>query len=250
MRFLSLLSALPLLALASCYQFEVTAQGGYALMGLDGDLGYATAGNGPAVTQSVESFGLGDDQGTPYARAVFDMGVPVFSVSGFMFDEEGDGQLQQDFGDVSAGIGVHTDFELTNLKAAYAFKIAIGPVALSPGLAVDYFDLHVDVRDVFNTQQETVDVSGPVPLAFLRGELNLWKLGLIAEAGYMKADLEDADAQVLDLEALLELRLTPLINVFAGYRLVDLEIDGEIDGDAFDADVSLGGFLLGGGLRF
>ena len=84
MRFHSLFVAVPLVGLAGCYQFEVTAQVAYAQMSLDGDLGYATAGSStPAVAQDLESgFGLGDDQGTPYARVMIDTGVPVLGGTG------------------------------------------------------------------------------------------------------------------------------------------------------------------------
>lgn len=252
MRFHSLFAASPLFFLSGCYQFEVTAQAAYAQLSLDGDLGYATAGSStPAVSQDIESgFGLGDDQGTPYARVMIDTGVPVLAVSAFLFEDEGTGQLQADFGSVNAGLGVRTEFEMMNAKASYAFQIDLGPVAIAPGIAVDYFDMQIDVRDVFNTQQESVDVAGPVPMGFLRAQVDVWKIGLVAEVGYMEVDVDDVTAEFLDLEALVEIRPTDLINVFVGYRHLDLQLDGTIDNDSFDADVTLSGLFVGGGLRF
>ncbi|MCA8975158.1 MAG: hypothetical protein KDC98_10570, partial [Planctomycetes bacterium] len=121
-------AGLCLATLPSCFQFEVAAQAGYANLALDGNLGYQNGTTGPAVDQDIESaFGLGDRQGTPFVRAEIDTGVPVISVSAFMFEDDGIGRLNADFGDISAGLPVQTEFELTSIKAAYTFDIPIVP---------------------------------------------------------------------------------------------------------------------------
>jgi hypothetical protein len=158
--------------------------------------------------------------------------------------------LQANFGDVPAGIGVNSDFEMTNGKASLAFQIDLGPVAVSPGLAVDYFDLKVDVQDVFGAFQESVELAGPVPMLFLRAEADLGIVAAVAEGGYMRIDLDEVTASLLDLEALVEVRPTSLIHLFVGYRLLNLAADGTIDGDTFDTDITLSGFFVGGGVRF
>lgn len=251
MRSLSFLVAAPLLALPSCYQFEITAQAGYGQFTLDGDIGYQSGTGQVAVAQDVESaFGLGDDEGVPYGRVMIDTGVPVIAVSGFLFDEEGRGVLDANFGDIAANVAVDTEFELANAKASYAFQIDLGPVAIAPGLAVDYFDLNFQVQDVFATQRETVDLAGPVPMAFLRAEVDLGIVAAVAEGGYMEIDIDDVDASMLDIEAMVEVRPTALLHLFAGYRHLNIQADGEIDGDTFDGDFTLSGFFVGGGLRF
>lgn len=89
-----------------------------------------------AIRQDVESaFGLGDKQGAPYGRVALDTGVQVLSVSAFTFSESGRGNLQADFGDIVSlpgGVPVQTSLDLTNIKAAYALQISLGPVAISP----------------------------------------------------------------------------------------------------------------------
>ena len=251
MRTHSFFAAAVLTLLGACSTPGVAVQAGYAQLTLDGDLGYAQAGNGIAVSQDLESgFGLGDAQGAPYARAMLDLGTPVLAVSGFLFDEEGDGQITAQFGDLTENTAVHKKFEMMNLKGSLAFDIPIGPVSLSPGIAVDYFDLDIQVRDAFGAVTEDVEVAGPVPMLFLRGQVDLGTVGLVAEAGYMKVDVEDVNASLLDIEALVEVRPIVLLNLFAGYRLMNLQMDGEVDGDAFDADITLRGFVIGGGIRF
>jgi hypothetical protein len=246
------LACLP--GLASCYQFEVHAQAGYAQMSVDGDLGYvSTTGSTPVnFRQDVESaFGLGADQGTPYGRLSIDTGVPVITVSGFVFDESGEGTLTANFGEnLTAGVPVRSDLEIASLKGSYLFQIDLGPVAISPGIAVDYFDLDVRVRDAIGIADERVELRAPVPLAMLRGEVDLGFVSALAEVGYMKVDVDDVEGSLLDLEAMLMLHPAPWLDIFAGYRSLTLEADGEIDGDAFDTDITISGFIIGGGLRF
>lgn len=254
MRILLFVVAAPLLVLPSCYQLEVSAQAAYAQLSLDGDLGYKSASDpspGPTVDQDIGSaFGLGDGQGTPYGRVMLDTGVPVIAVSGFLFEESGSGVLQANFGEVPAGFGVNSDIEMANAKASLAFQIDLGPVAISPGLAVDYFDLKIDVQDVFGAFRETVELAGPVPMLFLRAEADLGIVAGVVEGGYMKVDIDDVTASLLDIEALVEVRPTDLVHLFAGYRHLNLSTDGLIDNDSFDADITLAGFFLGGGVRF
>lgn len=246
-----LVAVASLATLPACYSFEVTAQAAYAQLALDGDIGYQSGSTTASIAQDIESaFGLGEDQGVPYARVMLDLGVPVIAVSGFQFDESGTGVLNANFGDLTAGLPVETEFEMANAKGSYAFQIDLGPVAISPGIACDYFDLHVTVQDVFGAQREEVDLAGPVPMGFLRAEVDLGIVGAVVEGGYMEIDIDDVTASLLDLEAMVEVRPTDLIHVFAGYRHLNLQADGLIDGDTFDTDFTLAGFLVGGGVRF
>ena len=238
----------------SCYEFKAHAQGGYALLAVDGDLGYVSGAGTASISQDVRSaFGLGDDQGSPYARVSIDTGVQVLTVSGFTFDDSGEGVLQANFGDsplLIAGAPVQSQLEMTNIKGSYLFQIDLGPVAISPGIAVDYFDLDVQVRDVIGIANERVDLQAPVPLAMLRAEVDIGFLSAMAEVGYMRVDVDDVSGSLLDIEAMLMVHPTSMVDLFVGYRSLQLVADGEIDGDAFDADLRVGGLVFGGGLRF
>ncbi len=254
MRISLVVAAAVLSTLPACYQFEVTAQAGYAQMAVEGDLGYVSGASSASISQDVESaFGLGDDQGTPYGRLMIDTGVPVLAVSGFMLEDDGTGVLQTNFGDsplLIAGTPVRSDLELMSAKFSYAFEISLGPVSLSPGIAVDYIDLSLEVADQIGIATETVELKAPIPLAFLRGEVDLGLVSAVVEVGYMSIDVEDVETSFLDLEALLMIHPTPLLNLFVGYRSLELDAVGLIDGDAFDTDLQISGFMLGGGLRF
>lgn len=250
---LLVLTGLVLMALPACTVPTLEAQAGYAQLSLDGDIGYAN-GNTVAVQQDVESaFGLGDTQGSPYGRAQVDFGVPVLTVSAFNFEDEGRGFLQSDFGNIPAlggGVPVQSELEMLNAKVSYAFEIGLGPVSISPGVAVDYFDLQIDVTDAFGLAREQVDVNGPLPLGFLRAELDFGIVSAFAEAGYMSAEIDDVDGELLDIEAQLVVHPTDLIELFVGYRHVNMVLDGLIDDDTVDTDITISGLIFGGGIRF
>lgn len=240
--------------LPSCYQLALSGNVGYAQMAVSGDVGYVSGTSTAAVRQDVESaFGLGDDRGAPYVRAALDTGVPVLSVSAFQFSESGRGNLNADFGDIISlpgGVPVSSELDFTNVKGAYAFQISLGPVAISPGIAIDWFDIDMTVRDGIGITTENVQLQAPVPLAFLRGEVDLGIVSGLLEVGYMEYGVDDLDGKLLDIEALLQVHPTAMLSLFAGYRSLNLQVDGELDGDTIDTDLTVSGFMLGGGLRF
>jgi hypothetical protein len=252
MRTFLLLATAAVPTLPACFQLEASARAGYASMAVDGNFGYVSAAPAVAIGQDIQSgFGLGEDQGAPYGRVELDTGVQVFSVSGFAFAESGNGVLQADFGGtLTAGTPVHSDLEMFTVKATYAFEIPLGPVSLSPGIAIDWFDLRVDVTDTSGTNSESVDLSLPIPLAFLRTEVDLGLFSAMAEVGYMAADVDNVDTSFLDIEAMLLLHPTPLLDFFVGYRGLEIDVKGTVDGDEVDTDLRFRGWMVGGGVRF
>ncbi|MGE3174624.1 MAG: hypothetical protein AB7O97_18475 [Planctomycetota bacterium] len=240
------------LGCASCFQLKMTAQGGYAKLGVDGDIALSNTTGGSIIDQDFESaFGLGEDQGSPYLRLQLDLGVPVLTVSGVTFEERGRGTVNATFGNISAGTPVDSLLEFSNVKASYAFQIDLGPVAVAPGIAVDLFDLKMNVRDTFGIAEEDIDVLAPIPMAFVRGEVDLAWVAAVAELGYMKVpEIDGIEGQFFDAELLAEVRPTPLVHLFAGYRLMHLDGEGTVDDEDFAADFNISGWVIGGGVRF
>jgi hypothetical protein len=240
-----------LLPLAACQPLQVSAQAGYAQLALDGDVGFVSGSTSASIEQDIESaLGLGDDQGSPYLRAQLDFGVPVVTAAGFTFDEEGQGTLSSTFGNIPAGTDVLSDFSMANAKASVTFDIALGPVTLAPGVAVDWFDISITVRDTIGFATEDVEVQAPLPLGLLRGQVDLGPFTAFAEVGYVSIDVDDVDGDVLDIEAQLQVRPTDWLDLFVGYRRIDMDARGLVDGDTVDLDVGISGFLIGGGVRF
>ncbi|HEX6813822.1 MAG TPA: hypothetical protein VF384_19530 [Planctomycetota bacterium] len=66
----------------------------------------------------------------------------------------------------------------------------------------------------------------------------------------MKADIDEVDGELLDIEAMVTVHATSMLDLFVGYRLHALDADGLIDNDTFVTDTTISGFVIGGGLRF
>jgi len=252
MRIRHLLAIPALVLFTSCYQFDFTLQAGYAELGLDGDVGYDNGTGGVAFQEDIETgLGLGADQGTPYARAVMDFGTPVLAISAFSFEDDGRGVLTQDFGDISAGLSVLTDFELKSAKFSYLFEIPIGIGTIAPGIAVNYIDMSIFVRDTLGVASENVELQAPLPMGMARLEVDaIPGVQVSAEAGYIKVDVEDVEAELIDIEALVEVTALDPFNLFVGYRSILFDGAGEVDGDSVDVELGLSGFIIGGGVHF
>lgn len=237
-----------------CLPIHATAQAGYTQMAIAGDIALSTSGGGISSTskQGFDSaFGLGDERGSPYARVQLDLGVPVVTLSGFTFEEQGSGNLDTQFGTLLAGTAVDTDLRFTNLKGSLAFEFALGPVAVSPGIAVELFDLDMQVRDTGGFAAENIEVLAPLPMLFLRAEADLLLFGAVAEIGYLDVPrVNDVEGRFLDAELMAEFRPAPLIHVFAGYRALLLDGSGVVDDQDFATDLEITGWVIGGGVRF
>ena len=70
------------------------------------------------------------------------------------------------------------------------------------------------------------------------------------DAGGMAVNYGDIDGVFFDLEAMLRIQPTDHIEIFGGYRWIDVDGDGTADGQAYDADLSVRGWFVGGGFVF
>lgn len=244
-----MLASVALMAMTACSLPTANVQAGFANLSLDGNVGYVTGAATTSIDQDVESaFGLGDEQGSPVVRGQIDFGVPVLTVSGFQFEDEGQGTLNATFGSLTAGVLVDSTVDLQTARASYAFDIGIGPVSISPGIAVDYFDLSIKATNGLITEE--VDLNGPLPLGFLRAQVDFGKVGAFVEAGYISADVDDVDGELLDIEAQLYVRPWSVLELFVGYRHLEMDLEGTIDDDSFDTDLTVSGLMFGGGVTF
>jgi hypothetical protein len=87
-------------------------------------------------------------------------------------------------------------------------------------------------------------------MVFLRGEADLGIVGANLDLGWMNADLHDARGDFWDIEAMVTVSPIPLIELFVGYRYVLIDAKGDVDGQHFDSDLKLSGWMIGGGISF
>lgn len=248
-------SLLPALSvLAACSPIGWTAQAGYMQLEVGGDIALAsgTGGTGGAPEQDVgTAFGLGDERGSPYLRAQADLGTVVLTASGFQFRESGDGQLDASFGGLPAATPVHSELELGCAKLSATFDIDLGPVKLSPGLAIDVFDLYFRAEEQSLGNAEEIDEIVGVPMVMVRAEAGIGIVDVVAEVGYLELpSIDGNEGRFLDAELKAECSVLPLLHLFAGYRYLAIDATGDTGTDSFGIDLQVSGFAVGGGLRF
>jgi hypothetical protein len=70
------------------------------------------------------------------------------------------------------------------------------------------------------------------------------------DVGWIDIDLGDADGSYLDVEALVRVNPLPHLELFAGYRFIDIDAEGTADNRRFEAAFQLHGWMVGGGVTF
>jgi len=247
--------ALAATLLAACSAPGARVWAGYTQMKVSGDIGLTPSVSGvttgPINVDVDEQLGLGAASQSFYGRAELDFGPVRLTGSAFQFSDSGQGRLQVDFGNISAGTDVSTDLDFINGKLALTFDILdLGPVRLSPGVGVDVFDLDMDVSETTGGTSESISEILPVPMLFAQAELDLQVVGLIVDFGGSGFNTTEADGRFYDVEALVYVRPAAALELFAGYRWINFNVDGESDGQQFDADLTFQGWLVGGGVSF
>lgn len=119
------------------------------------------------------------------------------------------------------------------------------PVRLQvgPELAVKLVDVSLSVQESGAGLSERESVTSVLPTVGVRARVGLADfLSFNGRLGYLGYD----DSHVFDLDAQVEFSPVPLVGVFAGYRLLDLEVD---DSGVF-IDATLDGPYLGAMVRF
>lgn len=239
--------------LTSCADLEFRAYAGYLQTELSGDVGLASSGSPNVVSADInigDSLGI-DDDGSIYARVEAEVGILRVTVSGFQYQSNGVGTLQADFGNIAAGLTVDTDLKMNVLKGAVTLDlIDWGYVRVSPGVAIDYFDVDLTSRAVGLGVSEDLDIDVPVPMPFVQAEVELGPVGLTVGGGGMKVNYSDVEGTYWDVEGLLRYSPVPYTEVFAGYRWIDVHGGGTADGQDYDTDLTLQGWFVGGGLVF
>ena len=240
-------------ALGACSAPGVIVDVGYLQSTVTGDAGLSGGLSSVVGTVDFEdSLGGGDPAGSLYGRVEADLSLPRLTVSAFQYDESGVGVLGANFGDITAATNVESTTRIFNAKAALSFDIIeLGPVRISPGFALSVLDTDLVVSDLNGfLGSEEFDEVLPVPLLFLQGELDLGYVQAVAEVGGLDVEVQGVDGTFLDAEALLRVRPIDNFEIFVGYRLISADVTGDIDGDGFDADLLLQGWMVGGGVHF
>ena len=119
-------------------------------------------------------------------------------------------------------------------------------------------DLQVETTQITPTLTETIDDPGGVPLPYVQIGVDTGVVAGFIEVGYLPLDTKDlnlgsdydVDSKTLDIEAMVKVRPGAHVELFAGYRLFKLQLEGRLKNDTVDIDIDLSGFMFGGGLTW
>ena len=133
------------------------------------------------------------------------------------------------------------------MEGALGWKFGSRDLALLAG--VRYYDLEFRVRTEGILQPPRSTTVGPSFTDFFAGiawrpQFGRWSFHLRADAGTGDSDL------VLNSAALLGFQMTDLLEIFAGYKILDYDLDEGRGDDRFAWDVRKDGFAAGLAFNF
>ncbi|GAB4140248.1 MAG: hypothetical protein Fur0037_06680 [Planctomycetota bacterium] len=241
--------------LAGCAPDVFRADAGVAFPRLTGGASLQnSAGNASLsdVKNNIRgSLDVGQLQPQPYLRLESDWGPHRVRVHGFGYDESGSSLLDRDFGDLVSGTAVDSSLEYLNVVGSWSYDLMpTKTLRLGPGVQLGLYSLDMTARSSFPSGFEKVMTDVVMPQLFLDGGVDLGIVSADANIGFMSAHLGDAAGRYVDAELMLRARPAEQFEVFAGYRLTVLDVLGVASGRDFDADLTVSGVVLGGGVRF
>lgn len=249
------LLSLVLVAASGCAPTAIRGHAGAAFMQVQGQTGLAnssgTLSPGAVKNDFEDALDVGDRNASPYLRAEAEWSRHRVTFSGFQYDENGQSTLASDFGDIPAGTSVNSSLEFWNVKGAYSYDIIpVDVLRIAPGVEVAYSAYDFDVVARTSTAFESLQVDGLVPMVFLQGEVDLGVVAGVVDLAWIDADLEDTDGTWWDIEAMVRVVPIERLELIAGYRFMQLDLEGNADGRDFDTDMQVSGLFFGGGVRF
>jgi len=150
-------------------------------------------------------------------------------------------------GSFPLGTKVKTDFDITVLRASYAYSFFKNE-HFDLGVAGGLFGLKVDFKmdsDLFGKIEET-DFTVPLPVVGLRGNFALTPKWFIRQSfDYFYINIGDYEGQLVDFNVALEWNALKHLGVGIGYNyaLMDLKYSGS-DDFLEEMNMSYGGVLL------
>lgn len=255
MKSTSITSLLLILPLAACAPTAFRADAGAIFAHMYGGTSLQNTGgtNSLSAVQNNlrSSLDVGQAQAQPYLRLESDWGPQRFRVHGFRYDESGSGPLGQDFGDLPAGTVADTSLEYISVVGSWSYDLMpTETFRLGPGVQLGYYSLDVTARSTSPAGFETVTADVLMPELFVEAGVDLGLVSADANLGFMSASLGDAKGNYVDGEVMVRVHPSRQFEAFVGYRFTVLDAMGQASGRDFDADVTIAGFLIGGGIKF
>lgn len=243
-----------LLPLCSCLNPSMRAYVAYMNLSPDGDMGLEDV----AATRNVNGIrgGLGTefdlgDSSTPYVRLDYETDAWNVELSGFQYEDSGSSVLTSAYGDIKSGTSVNSELRFSNVKLGILTDVVdVGPVEVSAGMAFSYMDVDMDVASFNNLSYEESNFQAPVPMLYVRGAVDTGVVRGELSLAWIEADVADVQGLFFDADATVVFSPVPALDVFAGYRYINMDVDGKLDGQQFTTNTQLSGWYLGAGITF
>lgn len=233
--------------------------GGYLEASLEGQVDTITEVS-PGVTTTTEfdfddNGGQDDPDAAVYVFAQVGVAPIELRLSAFQYRNQGTGTFSGEFIDTTFTSGtVESEFAIGAYQALLGFdlvnieRIRIGALAGGTLLDLDLSLTDVGAPAVTESVEEVV----PVPLVGARGDLKIiGGLWIGATAVFFPLDeIEDFEGDCYDIEAGIHFELVPSFELFAIYREIVLDAEGEVDDVDTRVDLQLGGPVFGVALTF
>lgn len=195
--------------------------------------------SGSAADTDERSFDIEDDLdlngNTPgYFWARLEHPVPVLPnvrLEHTSLDTDGDGRAQERFTfqgrTFTLSERVSSELELDQTDAIGYYQILDNVVSLDAGLNVRFLDGRIEIKSKSTGETASESFSGPVPLAYLAGRVDVPGTGLWV-GGQGSGIAFDGD-EFLDLRATLGYEFDFGLGLELGYRRESLEVDNVSD---------------------
>jgi hypothetical protein len=246
---------LGLTALAGCVPGHYRVDAGAAFTALDGRIGLQNSSGTLVLADNMQDFssnlGVGETETSPYVRAEADFGDHRIKASYLANHGTGTGTLGGAFGDIPAGTAVTTDVDFTNVTASWSYDLVPSSILrVAPGVQIGYYNFDISVRSTTPAAFETVNTDLIAPMPYLDVEVDLGIVDAGVNLGLMSANLRDATSRYTDAEAFARVTPFPGLELIAGYRYILMDAHGTASGRDFDADFTVQGLFIGGGIHF
>lgn len=181
------------------------------------------------------------------------LGMGVLKISGFSLDMSA---LQNTlsaftFGNLTVDLNdpVDADIDVQNIKFQYGiplFTIQNNGFEFGTSFGIDFYEIKATVVDILAVATDSIDEQIPIPIAGIHFALPMGDFLIDADISGLIISVESIDVSYIDLNVSISWEPIPGIGIFAGYRMIEAELD-----DAnFATDISLKGPYFGGEIRF
>ncbi len=214
----------------------------YGSFDLEGHFGITSNPNGEVPVSDMNRAGIDKDEGFLGLKAEIDVGAPVFTFSTQQTNHGGSGVVDNDLmsgGDmIAAGTAVDSDVDFGLHQLAATFDFVPGDtfdVGLGLGITI------ADLDAVMTGGGDTIDVDRtlPIPVLALRAKVDLGDFEATGMISGFDISVDGEKLDFVDMELAAQYRLFGgddrlAGSIGAGYRIVNLGVEYEDDGDRID----------------